>query len=307
MGAMRAIFDSGLRIPEDIAVGGGGNLLYSDFLRIPLSSIDQDSAAIGEGAGNPALARVESRKPLRPESIVASPKLIVRASSLRLADGRRIAPVSFLILDRPLGMVIPFGRMVSRNLAVHGEDKTMQARKWKSRDLALRFAAISILAGGAAVFAQVQAGRMVGAVYDPQRATVPGATVTDVATNQSKRVTADGNGGYVITPLDPGIYSLSATAPGFETTIRGGIELTVGQAARVDLELRIGETSTEVRVTAETPLLNTETGTLGQVITNTQITDLPLNGRSFTELARLTPGRPCCLRPATCSWFGRSW
>ena len=80
---MRAILDSGLRIPEDIAVVGCGNLLYSDFLRIPLSSIDQDSVAIGEGAGKLALARVESRKPLRAESVVASPKLVVRASSLR--------------------------------------------------------------------------------------------------------------------------------------------------------------------------------------------------------------------------------
>src|SRR5436190_11747134 len=133
---------------------------------------------------------------------------------------------------------------------------------------------------------------MVGTVYDPQHASVAGATVTvtDVATNLSKRVTADGAGDYVVTPLDPGTYSVSATAPGFQTTVRSGIELTVGLSARVDLELRIGETTTEVRVTTEIPLLTTESGTLGQVISNTQIVDLPLNGRSFTELARLTPG-----------------
>ena len=89
MGSMRAILDSGLRIPEDIAVVGCGNLLYSDFLRIPLSSIDQDSIGIGEGAAKLALARVESRKSLKPESIVARPKLVVRASSLRLTSGAR--------------------------------------------------------------------------------------------------------------------------------------------------------------------------------------------------------------------------
>ena len=153
--------------------------------------------------------------------------------------------------------------------------------------------------GVSAAFAQVQSGRVVGTVYDPQRAAVAGAlvTITDVATNLSKRVTADDSGSFVITPLEPGIYSLSTTAPGFQTTVRGGIELAVGQAARVDIELRIGETTTEVRVTAETPLLSTESGTLGQVITNTQIVNLPLNGRSFTELARLTPG--ATLLPAT--------
>ena len=69
-----------------------------------------------------------------------------------------------------------------------------------------------------------------------------------------------------------------------------GLTLTVGQAARVELELNLGGLSTEVQVTAETPLLNTESATLSQVITNEQIVDLPLNGRGFHELARLTSG-----------------
>src|SRR5260370_41901169 len=126
----------------------------------------------------------------------------------------------------------------------------MQTGRWP------KFVAITILAAVAPAFAQVQAGRMVGTIYDPQHAAVPGAivTVTDVATNISKRATADSAGDYAVTPLDPGGYSISPTAPGFQTTIRGGIELVVGQAARVDLELRIGETSTEVRGTADSPL-----------------------------------------------------
>ena len=149
------------------------------------------------------------------------------------------------------------------------------------------------------VLAQVQAGRIVGTVYDPQQATVPGAvvTVTNAATNISRRVTSSADGEYVATPLEPGIYRVSATATGFETTVQTGIELQVGQAARVDLSLRLGETSTTVEVTAAVPLLNTESGTLGQVITNTQIVDLPLNGRSYSELGRLTPG--AVLLPAT--------
>ena len=141
-------------------------------------------------------------------------------------------------------------------------------------------------------FAQVQSGRIVGTVYDQSHAAVPKATVivVNTATNISRRVLTDAGGDYVVTPVDPGTYSVSATAPGFQTTVRGGVELTVGLAARVDLELRLGETTTEVRVTTEAPLLTTESGTLGQVISNTRLSTCPLNGRSFTELARLTPG-----------------
>jgi hypothetical protein len=157
----------------------------------------------------------------------------------------------------------------------------------------------AIVAAQCLLFAQVQAGRIVGTIYDPQHAAVPGATVTiaEASTNLARKVTADGNGDYVVTPLQPGTYSLSATSAGFQTTIRNGIELTVGQAARVDLELKIGETSSQVQVTTEASLLSTESATLGQVLSTQQISDLPLNGRKFTELGRLTPG--VILLPAT--------
>jgi hypothetical protein len=140
--------------------------------------------------------------------------------------------------------------------------------------------------------AQLQAGRIVGTVYDPQRAGIPGATitVTNLATNIARTVVTDAQGNYVVTPVDPGIYNVSAELSGFQTTRRERLELTVGQAARVDLTMNLGTLSTEVQVTAETPLLNTESATLSQVITNEQIVDLPLNGRGFHELARLTSG-----------------
>jgi len=140
--------------------------------------------------------------------------------------------------------------------------------------------------------AQVQSGRIVGTIYDPTHAAVPSAaiTVTNAATNIARRVVADSSGDYVVTPVEPGTYSVSATASGFQSTIRSNVEVTVGLAARVDLELRVGENTTEVRVTTEAPLLTTESATLGQVISNNAIVGLPLNGRSYTELARLTPG-----------------
>jgi len=148
------------------------------------------------------------------------------------------------------------------------------------------------LAGAAPAHAQLQGARIVGTIQDPQHAGVPGATVTvtNVATNVAKTVTTDAEGNYVVTPLDPGSYKVSAALSGFQTTVREGVELTVGQAARVELTLGLSTLTTEVLVTTQTPLLNTESATLSQVISNQQIVDLPLNGRSFHELARLTPG-----------------
>jgi len=83
LGAMRAILEAGLRIPEDIAVVGCGNLSYSDFLRVPLSSVDQDCQRIGEKAAALALSLAQSKKRPRPKSVLIAPTLVVRASSLR--------------------------------------------------------------------------------------------------------------------------------------------------------------------------------------------------------------------------------
>ena len=83
LGTMRAILDAGLRIPEDIAVVGCGNVLYSDFLRVPLTSIDQDSSRIGRLAAELALNLLAGKAPSRRKTQLVTPKLIVRASSLR--------------------------------------------------------------------------------------------------------------------------------------------------------------------------------------------------------------------------------
>ena len=83
LGAMRAILEAGLMIPQDIAVVGCGNVRYSDFLRVPLSSVDQDSEAIGDRAGKLALSLVEAKGPLKPKTILLEPKLVQRQSSSR--------------------------------------------------------------------------------------------------------------------------------------------------------------------------------------------------------------------------------
>jgi LacI family transcriptional regulator len=85
MGAMNAILEAGLRIPEDIAVIGCGNVRYADSLRVPLSSIDQETEAIGERAAGLAFDLMESKAPVKPKSILLEPKLVVRASTRRSA------------------------------------------------------------------------------------------------------------------------------------------------------------------------------------------------------------------------------
>src|SRR5258708_37258308 len=86
------------------------------------------------------------------------------------------------------------------------------------------------------------------------------------------------------------MYDISATAAGFRTPVRSGVEMQVGKDLLLDIDLVLGETTTLIEVNAEVPLLNSESGNLGHVMTNNQIVDLPLNGRGFNELARLTPG-----------------
>jgi len=85
LGAMKAILEAGLRIPDDIAIIGCGNLIHSDFLRVPLSSIDQDSATIGASAARLALDLLAENPPEAPAPVLVAPKLWVRDSTRRRA------------------------------------------------------------------------------------------------------------------------------------------------------------------------------------------------------------------------------
>jgi LacI family transcriptional regulator len=80
-GAIAAVLDAGLRVPEDVAIVGCGNLLYDKFLKIPLTSIDQQTSAIGQRAGKLALQLIEAGEPLAPQRILLEPKLVARQST----------------------------------------------------------------------------------------------------------------------------------------------------------------------------------------------------------------------------------
>ena len=83
--AMKATLDAGLRIPEDVAFIGSGNIQHADFLRVPLTTVDQNSISIGERAAKIALAMMESKSPIPAKTVLLEPRLVVRTSSIRAA------------------------------------------------------------------------------------------------------------------------------------------------------------------------------------------------------------------------------
>jgi hypothetical protein len=145
---------------------------------------------------------------------------------------------------------------------------------------------------GAIGGAQVEQGRFVGHIVDPSNAAIPGAIVEarNMGTNITQRAVTNETGDFVITPVFAGSYILTVTATGFQKATTKVVEVQVGQIVRQDLILPIGTANTVVEVTTTAPLLSTDSATVGQVITNKQIVELPVNGRGFYRLAQLTPG-----------------
>ena len=133
---------------------------------------------------------------------------------------------------------------------------------------------------------------VVGVVLDPTRAAISAATVrlTHLATNGVTEVRTDGRGQYRTPPLRIGEYSLSVEALGFKRYSERGLALSLGDVRQVDAILQVGETSDSVDVEATAPLLQTADSTVGTVINNKQIEELPLNGRDYLQLAALSSG-----------------
>ena len=121
---------------------------------------------------------------------------------------------------------------------------------------------------------------------------LPGVTVSAVnpETNVSRTEISDETGLYLIRGLVPGTYTVTAEHPGFKKYLHTDIVLQVNQAARIDIVLQVGEISETVSVVGEAPLLETQTQERGEVIIEKQMTELPLNGRNYLQLAHLSVG-----------------
>jgi hypothetical protein len=144
----------------------------------------------------------------------------------------------------------------------------------------------------APLYAQVAGASLSGTVSDPSGAPVVGVRVSleNLATGVSRETKTDASGVYTAPNLLPGSYEVTLSATGFKTQVRKGITLTVGEQLALNFSLQIGSISETINVTDETPVVETSSSDISAVVNSTTVRELPLNGRSWTDLATLQPG-----------------
>jgi hypothetical protein len=149
-----------------------------------------------------------------------------------------------------------------------------------------------LLVAATPLFCQVESGTIVGTVTDPAGAVIPNAkiTLTNDATKFTRIVTTNANGQYVAYSVRTGTYSITAEAVGFQKLVRSGTLLTAADTITADIKLPVGSVQESVQVTAEAPLVQEQTAVVSSLVTNQQIVEMPLNGRTFTSLILLSPG-----------------
>ncbi len=162
----------------------------------------------------------------------------------------------------------------------------------KLQALSLFSLAALVLVWASPVAAQTSFGTILGDVTDESGAVVPGVsvTVTNEGTGNARIVSTNESGGFAVPSLPPAVYSVSAEMPGFSQSQQTGVTLAVNQTLRVDLTLSIGEVTEVVEVSAAALQLQTDTSTVASTVDNKKVVELPLNGRSFTQLTILMPG-----------------
>jgi hypothetical protein len=139
---------------------------------------------------------------------------------------------------------------------------------------------------------QIDTGGVTGTVMDPSRAVVPGAKIalTNQATNIAIQTVSTSAGTYSLTGVQPGVYTLRAVAPGFQTVVSPGLQVHIQNTLTVDIQLVPGAVTEEVTVTAAPPLLQAENASIGQTVETETLNDIPLNGRNWDSLAQLSAG-----------------
>ncbi len=149
-----------------------------------------------------------------------------------------------------------------------------------------------ILWGAATAFAQLPTATILGVVKDSTGAVVPGVTLTarNTDTAQSRTTVSGGDGSFRFSALPVGTYEMRATQSGFKAELRSGLTLTVGQEAVVNFTLEVGAVEQTVAVTADAPLVNTTSGSLGGLVNEQRVAELPLNGRNYIDLSLMQTG-----------------
>ncbi len=159
------------------------------------------------------------------------------------------------------------------------------------RRITLVLCLAAIVVCSMAAFAQTDTARLVGTITDQSGAAIPNATVTVMNVGTARTVTTqtDGTGSYAVNALPIGRYRVEVKQAGFKTAT-ADITLEVSQVQEISLKLEPGGVETVINVTDEIPLVQTATSSTGEVIQGRQVSELPLTGRNFTQLALLTPG-----------------
>jgi hypothetical protein len=159
------------------------------------------------------------------------------------------------------------------------------------RKLSLVVAFLFLLSSAASAQQSASSG-LVGQVTDSSQAAIPGATVTitNVGTNAQRTTITDGEGRFSVAALPPATYHIKVELQGFQTAELPNFVLRQGETARPTVTLGIATVAESVTVTGDAPLLQTQSASVGQVISEKQIEDLPLNGRNVLSLASLSAG-----------------
>ncbi len=164
------------------------------------------------------------------------------------------------------------------------------------RDVASRlfssFAAfLAVLLFTGSLFAQ-STGGVQGIVSDATGAVVPNAslTVTNMATGESHPAKSDSAGLYAVSGLAPGDYKVQVSAPGLQTTAVNNLVVSVGTNTTQNFALSVASTSTTVEIAANAPVIETSSVSVGTVVNQRTVQEIPLNGRHFVDLALLIPG-----------------
>lgn len=137
--------------------------------------------------------------------------------------------------------------------------------------------------------AQTNRGGISGTIYDASGAPIPRATVriANVGTNQTVTLTASADGNYDATLLEPVTYRITVEAPGFSRAVLEAVKVNTSAVTTANITLQVGAVTAQVTVTAEAAQVNAENGSIGEIVTERQITDIPLGDRSVLNLTTI--------------------